>query len=1069
MMLASQFHYTFPPSVPTWEVYALAALAVGAWVATHFLKRFLRMPLLALAGFVGRVLVGFLAMLAVAQAMQRPLILATNWPIWPLALVGAAAIESILALYAMERKIISRRLGLVLASLRVLAVALVIAMLAQPVKPWTLDKTLERYVAVLLDNSASMYVPDTQLNPSEKMRLALRFSTEGVTRRHYFDTTAEDLDQIRDELGAQNQWLAGLANVASADRQKLLQTRRENLNRLLVEAEKRVGEAASNLAKPPDSKIQMNARTQITADNVTARVSGPVRDRLKEAVKYTSKENTPNLDRDFAPLRTALNQALTDMADLSAKAAGVSQTLDEAAYALLTAEEKARVDAVANAKRIAIARDVMLRSTKRGSLAGKTPGLMEQIKDKWSVLMYEYAAKPVELNLKDWADPLQDADNLDASSSALPPEQQQTDLAAALEKIMSEMSDKQLSGVLLLTDGRNNGPHGIEPLIQRLGASDIPVSSIVFGGTKPPLDAGIMSVEAPETVAPKDRVLVKADLKLDGLPGKEARVTLSDGAKILDTQTVRAVGDVFRTRVELTDEPKTLGLHTYNVEVQSFDGEVLTSNNKYPVTLNVIDEKTNLLMIEGRPRWEFRYLKNLFSGRDKTVRLQYVLLEPDRLDGVPAPRKIEASASRPDGEVEANALPKDETEWMKFDVILLGDVGSKFLKDEELKILERFVKSRSGTLIVSSGPLHMPHEYVGTPLADLLPVVVRKEEKPIVAPPEPRFHIALTADGRDSMITRQRPADDENMKVWDSFPDIYWRHPVLRTLEGATVLAYALPTAPQDFLPRRGEAGANPEPMTDEMLRKRTAFERANPLIAYHSMGTGQVMFFGFDHTWRMRYLTGDTYHHRLWGQVMRWAASGKLPSGTDTIRLGAERTRYAPGAAVRIRARIARKDYTPINGATDVSVNVYEGDTLISTHKMQYIEHSPGMYVGDLGEMPRGGAFRAGLDSPAIKATLAEQNVATVETEFSVDPTTPLEQAELVPDRGSLQRIATQTNGVVAEPSRADRILASFGTPTKKETENHEYVLWDSWLLLLIILAVATTEWLLRKKGGLA
>ena len=37
-------------------------------------------------------------------------------------------------------------------------VALVIGMLLQPVRPWTLDKTVQRYVAVLLDNSASMFI-----------------------------------------------------------------------------------------------------------------------------------------------------------------------------------------------------------------------------------------------------------------------------------------------------------------------------------------------------------------------------------------------------------------------------------------------------------------------------------------------------------------------------------------------------------------------------------------------------------------------------------------------------------------------------------------------------------------------------------------------------------------------------------------------------------------------------------------------------------------------------------------------------------------------------------------------
>jgi hypothetical protein len=58
---------------------------------------------------------------------------------------------------------------------------------------------------------------------------------------------------------------------------------------------------------------------------------------------------------------------------------------------------------------------------------------------------------------------------------------------------------------------------------------------------------------------------------------------------------------------------------------------------------------------------------------------------------------------------------------------------------------------------------------------------------------------------------------------------------------------------------------------------------------------------------------------------------------------------------------------------------------------------------------------------------------------------------------------------GIVADPSQADRVLASFGTPTETETQKHEYRLWDDWPLLLLIIAVATSEWALRKKGGLA
>jgi hypothetical protein len=1076
MMPATDPHYVLPPSIPTALVFCLAVAAVAAWVVAHRLGRGGAGRFRRVLGFAGRVAVGFVAMLAVAQAIQRPLTLATNWPIWPIALGGAAAVEGVLALYAMERRTISRSAGLALAALRVALVALVVLMLAQPVRPWTLDKTLQRFVAVLLDNSASMYVPDSQLTPSEKMRLAEKFGVEGVRRPFALDLASDALDKVRADLAAQGEWLASIASAPADERQKQLQGRREALWRALEAADKKVADQAAALGsekvsgtlsrRVPDT-FSGPADAVLRLEDLRKRLNSQVRDRLREAVTLTARENAKNLEREHARLLAAVRQAATDLADLSAKTAAMGQTLDELAYAGLAPEAKARVDAVAARKRIAVARDVLLAppAPEPGAAdkGDRGPSLLGQLQERYTVKLYTFAAAPAEVDARQWAAQYTGSANPPADAAALPPEQQQTDLAAAIEKVMGEMADQQLSGILLLTDGRHNAAKAVEPLVKRPAPPDggVPVSSIVLGGERPPTDAGILSAEAPETAATRDRILFSVQLKLDGLAGREAKVTLLDGDTVVDTKAVRVPSDTYRCRVELADEPAAAGIHRYRVDLQRFEGEVLTANNQYPVAVSVTDDRTRLLLIDGRPRWEFRYLKNLFAGRDKTVRLQHVLLEPDRIDGVPPAPKVEASASRPLDEVEANLLPKDEAEWMKFDVIILGDVAPKHLRDEHQQILRRFVADRGGALIVISGPLYMPHAYAATPLAEILPVVFKPEDKAVMAGPEKSFRVGLTVEGRESVIMRQKVLPEENQEVWDSFPEIFWRHPILRTKEGATVLAYAVPSPAPDFLPKKAAAS------DDQSSRKRREFERQNALISYHTVAMGQVMFLGFDHTWRLRYRVGDTYHHRFWGQVLRWATANKLPAGTETVKLGTDRSRYAPQAPVRVRAKLARKDYTPIT-SDDVSVNVFAGDKPVLRKKLQYIQHSPGLYEADLGELP-GGTYRVELDAPAAKPVLAEENVAKVATEFSVESSAPVEQAELAPDRGLLARLAGLTGGAVADATHADRILASLGKPTEVLIERHEYVLWDSWPLLILMVLAATAEWLLRKKVGLA
>lgn len=1063
-------HYVFLPTAPAAVLYLLAVVAVAAWVASHPLSR--RVGRLRAVLFVGRWGIGFLAMLAVSQALLRAdLVLATNWPLWPIALLGSLAVEIVLSLYSLERRTITRAPGFALAVLRVAIVALVIAMLAQPVRTWTIDKTIQRYVAVLLDTSASMYVPDTQLGPSERIRLAESFGVEGVHRPYALDAAADDLDKTRQELSAQGEWLASLATADAEARRKQLDARREAIYSALVAADKKAGDVAAAVGQPADGALKLDTRVRDALADVRKRLNGTIHDRLREAIALASRENARNLEGQYGRLLQAVRQAALELADVAAKTSAMSQALDEAAYAALAPEQRAKVDATAAKKRLAVARDVLLKKpaapAEPGRKAETGPSLLDKLQKSWAVRLYTFDSAAAAVDLKAYADAYKPGEPPAGDAATLPPAQQQTDLTAAFEKVMAEMTGRQLSGVLLLTDGRHNATRSIEPLIRTLSINQVPVSSVVVGGDKPPVDAGILSVEAPEAVAVRDKMLINVQVKLDGLAGKEAKVALMDGEKVVDSQTVRVPSDAYRARVQLSDEPSATGLHHYAIDLQKFEGEVLATNNQYPLTVSVSDERTKLLVIDGRPRWEFRYLKNLFASRDKTVRLQYVLLEPDRIEGVPPAPKIEASASRPIEEVEASALPKDEVEWMKFDVILLGDVGPKYLTDETQRILHKFVADRGGTLIVVAGPNYMPHYFGDSALADLLPVIFKKSEQPVQAGPEKLFHLALTSEGRESVILRQKVNPEENAEVWDSLPDIYWRHPIVQTKEGATVLAYALPPAAPSFMTAKPADGAAAAAPTEDVQRERRAFEREHALIAYHNLAVGKVMFLAFDHTWRLRYRVGDTYHHRFWGQVLRWATANKLPAGTETVKLGTDRTRYTPNAPVRVQAKLAKKDFTPIV-SNDVGVSVYKGQQLVLSRKLDYIKDSAGMYAAELGELPSG-TYRVELEAPPARLVLAEENVDKVVTEFSVDPSMPAEQAELVPDRGLLSRLANLTGGAVADPSHAERVLSSLGPVTEKETEKREYVIWDSWPLLALIVLAATAEWLLRKKVGLA
>ncbi|MEO1833172.1 MAG: hypothetical protein ABGZ08_11620, partial [Akkermansiaceae bacterium] len=263
---------------------------------------------------------------------------------------------------------------------------------------------------------------------------------------------------------------------------------------------------------------------------------------------------------------------------------------------------------------------------------------------------------------------------------------QATDLAGGLEAILDQVPPDQLAGVVLLSDGRHNRPGSVEDVSRRFGILDAPIAVIPSGSDVSPKDAAIISVSAPDSVYLGDRIRVGALLKFDGFRGKKAKLQLFAGDKELEAKEISIPQDNYREEVKFRHAPEDGGVGEYRIVLSGLVDETFENNNEWEFQTVVSDARTNVLLIDRHPRWEFRYLRNLFYGRDQSIHLQSVLLEPDRISGH-SPPKVVASASRPFGEANATHLPEVEEEWRKFDVIIVGDIGPDALSNNQWRIL----------------------------------------------------------------------------------------------------------------------------------------------------------------------------------------------------------------------------------------------------------------------------------------------------------------------------------------------------------------------------------------------
>lgn len=189
-----------------------------------------------------------------------------------------------------------------------------------------------------------------------------------------------------------------------------------------------------------------------------------------------------------------------------------------------------------------------------------------------------------------------------------------TDLAAALSGVLEQVPPDSLAGVLMVTDGRHNRPGRVEDVARRFGILDAPVGILAVGSAEPPRDAAILEVSAPDAIHLGDRMRVAVEAKFDGFKGRKAVVRLLRGDEVMEERTVAIPQEHHREELRFAMVPEAGGVGDFRVEISAMEGERFKDNNAWDFETSITDSRTNVLLIESYPRWEFRYLRNLFMG-----------------------------------------------------------------------------------------------------------------------------------------------------------------------------------------------------------------------------------------------------------------------------------------------------------------------------------------------------------------------------------------------------------------------------------------------------------------------
>ena len=641
--------------------------------------------------------------------------------------------------------------------------------------------------------------------------------------------------------------------------------------------------------------------------------------------------------------------------------------------------------------------------------------------------------------------------------------EQATDLANAMTTVLEQVPPDNLAGLVMMTDGRHNRPGRVEDVARRFGILDAPIGVVGIGSEESPRDAAILEVRSPDAIYLGDRLRVAAVVKFDGYRGRRAKVLLKKGEEIIQEKIIPIPQDHHREEVRFNDVPEVDGINAYSVELENLGEEYFDQNNRWQFETAITDARTNVLIVDSHPRWEFRYLRNLFYGRDKSIHLQYVLLEPDTILGQTV-SPVPASAARKFGDAQATELPISEEEWRKFDVIIIGDVPSESIDENTWDIIRGCVTERAAFLVAIAGPRHMPHGIESETARDLLPINYTPGSRTFFGSKEKPFRLVLTAQGRNHPVTAQSDSRLENERLWGEFPDFRWRLPVEGVKEGADVLVVA---SSEDS---EGTAVSDLDDLSSALSRlaQRKDREAKNAILVSQQVGNGKVAMMLTDRTWRLREGVGDIYHHRFWGQLVRWGAGPNLRSGTSSVRLGTDNLSYTGDDRIQITARLLDIEKNPVRDES-LKAEVWRDGEKLTTVQMSYLEGSPGLHGAQAGPFSGSGDYQIKLVGKKAAELLEADGEGGVSTAFRVvGAMSPVELSETTLNRPLLDTLADLSGGRVVAPEDAQQLAGLFLTGEETRQELRETRLWDHWILLALLCALLTSEWGIRRGSGL-
>ncbi len=647
--------------------------------------------------------------------------------------------------------------------------------------------------------------------------------------------------------------------------------------------------------------------------------------------------------------------------------------------------------------------------------------LLSELQDRFSVRTFRFSGETSRV----------------ADASELLYDGTRTDLAGALDRARQELSSVPLSGLVVLTDGADNGGRALAESLVPLQAASIPVYPVGLGDEALTPDVQIGRVELPRSVLRGASLVVDVVVNHRGYQGETVEVVVEDGNRRIAQEPIELGpnGEPTITPVRVTlEEP---GPRRLRFSIPRLEGEAVVQNNRRDLLVEVRERREKILYFEGEPRHEVKFIRRAIEADEN---LQVVVLQRT------APGKF-LRLNVDDGDELASGFPRTREELFQYRALVIGSVEAAFFTADQLSMIADFASRRGGGVLFLGGRTAFAEGgYRGTVIEDALPVLLEEPARdprsaftqlaveptnaglshPIsqILPSEP----SAEADAADATGPEMPETLDD---AWASLPPLSTMNRIVSAKPGATTLLTGSSDEGEDRI-----------------------------VLAHHRYGRGRVIAFPVQDSWiwqmHSEIAVDDPRHELLWQQLLRWLADG----APDPVHVEPDREQVEPGESIRLRATVLDSAYLEVNAA-EVVAEVTDPTGSVRTEPLSWTVDDDGIYEAVIPVSANG------RHAVEVVARQGELELGRGVAFFQAGPSDE-EFFDAGRRTALLERLAEDTGGRFYTVDDVDQLPEDLRFTGGGVTLTEERDLWDMPVFFLLIVGLIGAEWGVRRLWGM-